>query len=172
MKHYYLLLVMFFAAALHPAAATTHTLSEVRAEAVFYTGNPYQITAIPYGEVDSKPEVLSRGYATHYLDTWRPDTINPTNPRNLDFANAEEAFAEPDAFLYPNPTNGPFSLEINSDVWVGGKATLYNIIGEALAQRVIAPGSNAYDVSELTSGIYFINLQQGDQHKILRFMKR
>jgi hypothetical protein len=172
MRYDYLLLVLFFAGALHPAAAATYCLSKFRAEAGSCAGNSYRITVAPFGKVVSESKVLLLDYAAHHPDFWKPDTLNPINTRDLSFANAEEAFAEPDAYLYPNPTNGPFSLEINSDVWVGGTATLYNIIGEALAQRVIAPGSNAYDITSFTSGIYFINLQQGDRQKILRFMKR
>ncbi len=114
----------------------------------------------------------SLGYVTRDLLITVVDTVNQTDVRDLIVTDTEEAFAEPDAYLYPNPTSGPFSLEINSDQWVGGTATLYNIIGEALSERVVVPGSNSYDVSSFTSGIYFINLRQDEMQKILRFMKR
>ncbi len=117
-------------------------------------------------------EWTSLGYVTRDLLINVVDTVNQTDVRDLVVTDTEEAFAEPDAYLYPNPTNGPFSLEINSDIWVGGTATLYNIIGEALSERVVVPGSNSYDVTNFTSGIYFINLQQDEMQKILRFMKR
>ena len=117
-------------------------------------------------------EWTSLGYVTRDLLINVVDTVNQTDARDLIVTDTEEAFAEPDAYLYPNPTSGPFSLEINSDIWVGGTATLYNIIGEALSERVVAPGSNSYDVSNFTSGIYFINLRQNEMQKILRFMKR
>ena len=84
----------------------------------------------------------------------------------------EEAFSEPDVYLYPNPTTGPFSLEIRDEVWQGGTATMYNIIGEALSQRTIVLGSNAYDITSFTSGFYFLNLRQGELQKTLRFAKR
>ena len=114
----------------------------------------------------------SLGYVTRDLLITVVDTVNQTDVRDLIVTDTEEAFAEPDAYLYPNPTSGPFSLEINSDQWVGATATLYNIIGEALSERVVVPGSNSYDVTTFTSGIYFINLRQGELQKILRFMKR
>jgi hypothetical protein len=117
-------------------------------------------------------EWTSLGYVTRDLLIEVVDTVNQTDVRDLIVTDTEEAFAEPDAYLYPNPTSGPFSLEINSDRWVGGTATLYNIIGEALSERVVVPGSNSYDVSSFTSGIYFINLRQDEMQKILRFMKR
>ena len=117
-------------------------------------------------------EWTSLGYVTRDLMITVVDTVNQTDVRDLIVTDTEEAFAEPDAYLYPNPTSGPFSLEINSDRWVGGTATLYNIIGEALSERVVVPGSNSYDVSTFTSGIYFINLRQDKMQKILRFMKR
>lgn len=117
-------------------------------------------------------EWVALGYVTRDLLINVQDTVNGTDVRDLTVTDTEEAFAEPDVYLYPNPTSGPFSLEVNSDIWVGGTATLYNIIGEVLAERVVVPGSNAYDVSNFTSGIYFINLRQGEMQKILRFMKR
>ncbi len=115
---------------------------------------------------------VALGYVTRDLLIEVQDTVNQTNVRDLIVTDTEEAFAKPDVYLYPNPTSGPLSLEVNRDFWVGGTATLYNIIGDALAERVVVPGSNAYDVTNFTSGIYFINLRQGEMQKTLRFMKR
>ena len=117
-------------------------------------------------------EWVPLGYVTRDMVIQVTDTVNgPTIPELL-VTEVEEAFSEPDVFLYPNPTTGPFSLEIRDDVWQGGTATMYNIIGEALDRRAIALGSNAYDITSFTSGFYFLNLSQGELQRTLRFVKR
>ncbi len=117
-------------------------------------------------------EWLSLGYVTRDMTIQVIDTVNQTNARDLLVTGVEEIFNEPDIYVYPNPTFGPFSLEIRDDRWAGGTATMYNIIGEALDERTITLGSNPYDISDFTSGFYFLNLRKDELKKTLRLMKR
>ena len=117
-------------------------------------------------------EWLSPGYVTRDMVIHVIDTVNQTNAGDLLITDVEEAFNEPDVYVYPNPTFGPFSLEIQDDSWAGGTATMYNIIGEALDERAIAIGSNAYNISDFTSGFYFLNLRKDELRKTLRLVKR
>ena len=117
-------------------------------------------------------EWISLGYVTRDMVIQVLDTIQETTIPELLVTGVEEVFNEPDVYLYPNPTTGPFSLEIRDDAWQGGTATMYNILGEALDRRAIALGSNAYDITRFTSGFYFLNLSQGELQRTLRFMKR
>ena len=117
-------------------------------------------------------EWVSLGYVTRDMVIQVADTVNQTNARDLLVTGVEEGFREPDVYLYPNPTAGPFSLEVQDDAWQGGTATLYNIIGESLDERTIGLGSNSYDISGFTNGFYFLSLRNGELQKTLRFVKR
>ena len=81
-------------------------------------------------------------------------------------------FSKPAVQLFPNPVDGPFVLEINSDEWFGSTATIYNLIGEALDTRYVSLGDNAYDISSYTRGIYFMKLSNDQQQQTIRFVKR
>ena len=81
-------------------------------------------------------------------------------------------FNKPAVQLFPNPVDGPFVLEINSDEWFGSTATIYNLIGEALDTRYVSLGDNAYDISSYTRGIYFMKLSNDRQQQTIRFVKR
>ena len=117
-------------------------------------------------------EWLSMGHVTRDMAINVIDTLHQTNARDLLVTDVEEAFSEPSEYIYPNPTAGPFSLEIRDGIWAGGTVTMYNIIGEALDERTIAIGSNPYDISTFTSGFYFLNLRKDELRKTLRLMKR
>ena len=117
-------------------------------------------------------EWVPLGYVTRDMVIQVTDTVHQTTIPELLVTGVEKAFNEPEVYLYPNPTNGPFSLKVRNDRWQGGTATMYNIIGEALNQRPIVLGSNAYDITSFTSGFYFLNLRKGELQKTLRFVKR
>ena len=120
----------------------------------------------------AKEEKTLRNYELSPLTVLVADTVPASTSWDFAVTEAEELLTEPDVYLYPNPTNGPISLEVKDEVWQGGTATLYNLIGESLDQRVIVLGSNAYDMTSFSSGFYFLNLSKGELQKTLRFMKR
>tara|TARA_B100000780_G_C21053927_1_gene423324 strand:+ start:650 stop:889 length:240 start_codon:yes stop_codon:yes gene_type:complete len=68
-----------------------------------------------------------------------------------------------DIKVFPNPTNSVLNIvaEKNIDVKV------INVLGRTIASQRLIRGNNAINVSELKSGIYF--LQAGN--KTVKFMK-
>ena len=117
-------------------------------------------------------EWVSLGYVTRDMVVEVVDTVGESSIPDLLVTEAEDLLNEPDVYVYPNPTTGPISLEVRDNIWQGGTATMYNLIGEALSQRTIALGSNAYDITTFSSGFYFLNLSKGELQKTLRFVKR
>ena len=109
------------------------------------------------------PEATLAVYAT--------DTVIGNNVQPL-VTDAEDVFAAPAVYVFPNPTFGSLYLEINDDRWQGSTATLHNIIGETLDERVVGTGSHPYDLARFPRGFYFINLRLGEQQQTLRFVKR
>jgi len=87
-------------------------------------------------------------------------------------AAQEEEVKKPKIGLYPNPTPGTFTLEINEDRWRGGSLSIYSLLGKEILQQPIQLGSNEYDIASASQGVYFLTLRNGDQKKTIRFMKQ
>ena len=107
--------------------------------------------------------------------TWQNDTL-PNKLENIVdhpvLFESEAFFNRPAVQLFPNPVDGPFVLQINSDEWYGSTATIYNLIGEALDTRYVFLGDNTYDISAYTRGIYFMKLSNDQVQQTIRFVKR
>ena len=56
--------------------------------------------------------------------------------------------------LYPNPVENIIAIESVKDAVV----KIYSMAGQVVSQQSIIQGTNTIDVSELVSGIYFINI--------------
>ncbi len=57
--------------------------------------------------------------------------------------------------LYPNPTRSTLNIGALQN---SAKATVYNIQGKAIKSMVLDNQNNAIDVSDLTSGVYILSI--------------
>ncbi len=110
------------------------------------------------------PAQSSAFYAsTDYLHV--QDTIGP----DMD-ATLQGEITKPKVGLYPNPTAGPVTLEINEDLWQGGTAAVYNIIGQLITQKSITEKKVDFDLTDGSRGVYFVTLRNGEAQKTLRLV--
>jgi len=117
-------------------------------------------------------EWLKIGYVTRDMTLRVLDTLNNTQANNYITSTQEEIVTQPKVNIYPNPTPGPFTVEINEDQWLGGTLSIFNIIGQKMLEEPVALGRSQYDISDASQGVYFLTLQKGEQKKSIRFMKR
>jgi hypothetical protein len=81
-----------------------------------------------------------------------------------------------DLSVYPNPTAGNATVVFGSEI--GGKYTInvLNALGQVVysktASSMIGENTHAIDISELSSGLYFINLMEESGMRSLRLVKR
>jgi hypothetical protein len=66
--------------------------------------------------------------------------------------------------VYPNPANGQVSVTLNNSAEV----TVYNIMGQTVMTVEGHSGVNTLDISNLTSGIYFINAGNDTQKFVVK----
>jgi hypothetical protein len=77
--------------------------------------------------------------------------------------------------LYPNPVNGDevtISMGTSSDASVN--VAIYNTLGQKIMSRSFAPVNNSITIdnlSNLSNGMYFVNLTSGDQQATLKVIK-
>ena len=62
--------------------------------------------------------------------------------------------------VYPNPTSGNVTLEINGEAT---HAAIYNMMGELVDSQAINNGANTIKMSQLSQGVYFICIFNGNE---------
>ncbi len=87
-------------------------------------------------------------------------TFSPFSMLNTNILSAESVMFNTDDFtLYPNPSNGEFTIEI-SNSFVGSKATIYNLLGQPVKEFTM--NQNVENV-RLNQGMYVVQIQFGNQ---------
>ncbi len=144
---------------------TTNTVSlTITANAVFAT---YQWidcnnSNLPIaGETNQSYTATANGsyaviiYQLNCADTSACITINGVGIENQENASFH---------LYPNPNNGTFYVEVETD----GIYTIIDLLGQTVATfKLYAGTKNLVDITQLVSGIYLMNTPLGGQQKII-----
>ncbi len=76
--------------------------------------------------------------------------------------------------LFPNPTNGLFTVTLGSAASVDLTVTVTDITGKAVLNGNVAAGTNqiTLDATNLSSGIYSVKIAGGDFTKVLRLVRK
>jgi len=69
--------------------------------------------------------------------------------------------------LYPNPTNGEFSIESP----VNGKILIYNTLGQIILNSNLIEGKNDISINNFANGVYFVKINYGENTKVIRLVK-
>ena len=73
--------------------------------------------------------------------------------------------------IYPNPINDFFQFSSNLDVFTDFKFQIYTVLGKKILEKENFK-SRFIDVSTLKTGIYLLKVQKGNNHKILKLIKK
>ena len=117
-------------------------------------------------------EWLQLGYITLDFSILVLDTVNNISHTDIITSTAEEKPNRPKVRLYPNPTEGEFTLEVNDDLWRASTATLHNVLGQEIDRRAVLLGENRYSIPEFQPGVYLLTLRQGHFQNVVRFVKK
>ena len=78
------------------------------------------------------------------------------------------------ARVYPNPTNGTLYIEVNASQSANAVMSVFNIMGQKVAEQSasISTGLNTTSIntSELSTGIYFVNVKANGFEKTMKFV--
>ncbi len=70
--------------------------------------------------------------------------------------------------VYPNPANGKFTLETNTEAGY----IIYNVLGKEICQgRLQANGKNEINIESQPEGVYFIRLDDKSTHRAIKIIK-
>jgi len=98
------------------------------------------------------------GYVTRDLTLRVKDTLNNTEATNFITSVQDEVTTRPAIYVYPNPTYGPMTVEINEDQWLGGTLSIFNILGQKMLSQPVVLGRSHCNLSDASQGIYFLAL--------------
>jgi hypothetical protein len=77
-----------------------------------------------------------------------------------------------DALIYPNPSPDHFTLQVLSNDPAPCVVILHDLTGRVVDRREnISPGASVELGKELSSGVYLVEIQQGDERKVIRVVK-
>ncbi|HQQ93612.1 MAG TPA: M43 family zinc metalloprotease [Bacteroidia bacterium] len=85
----------------------------------------------------------------------------------------EQVMMKGQFFLYPNPGNGSFNLLFANTAWSESGVRIYNLFGQEVQGFSLTKVSNnqaLIDISRMPDGVYFIELKQGDQSAVLKYV--
>lgn len=76
--------------------------------------------------------------------------------------------------VYPNPSNGNFSIEANNAFEAGTVITITNILGAKVYEVTPAQGSQKIDIAmdNASAGVYFVNITTGKQTETTKIVIR
>ncbi len=72
--------------------------------------------------------------------------------------------------VYPNPNNGLFTLEIQN-VSTNTTVSVINLIGQTVIKQEITGEKTLLDIRELNDGVYFVQLRNNSQNKVVKIIK-
>jgi hypothetical protein len=77
------------------------------------------------------------------------------------------------ARVYPNPTTGAFTLELNgNDGSIPVKVEIYGMSGvKVYTEDISGERSHLFSISNLSPGIYFIHVMSGKKSEIVKLIK-
>jgi len=76
--------------------------------------------------------------------------------------------------LFPNPTNGRFSVRIpdNKSVSESIRIEILNITGQKVLSSFVSRESSDFDISDLPKGLYFAKIFDGETVRIIKIIKK
>ncbi|MCD6018983.1 MAG: hypothetical protein K0S53_2104 [Bacteroidetes bacterium] len=88
------------------------------------------------------------------------DSINGSNPLgglievNILTTKLKQNISESDLFLYPNPNNGSFTIDLTSKSHV----SVTNVLGEIIYDQSLETGKQNIDIRSQSNGFYFVRV--------------
>jgi hypothetical protein len=74
----------------------------------------------------------------------------------------------PQSIVYPNPNDGHFAIKINADA----KVSIFDMYGQIVLSRQINKGIVNFDISDKSTGLYFVHVNSPIGNSALKVFKK
>lgn len=112
-------------------------------------------------------------YTVRIWDTFGCTAIS--DPFYFDGTGVFETIEFSDGLVYPNPSDGKITIKFNKDFSGVCEFTIKDIFGNEVSSnngRQISGLYEVIDISELSTGIYFMNLYYSEKNHIVKIIKK
>lgn len=96
---------------------------------------------------------------------------DPEQPEEW-FAELKDSFLGSDVTLFPNPTEGSFTLVFPNGIPTGAKATLLTLTGTVLGERQSIGPNEEFDLGNQPAGVYLLRLATDEETITWKIVKR
>ena len=99
---------------------------------------------------------------------------DPSNPANILIADVE-ILPENMTYIYPNPADNMVTIKDNELTIGEASIQIRNSMGVLVVREKVVFARNGeihFDVSEMPSGIYFIELQNRNSNRVMKLVKK
>ena len=147
---------------LSPVSIASHVYSKsgtYDVSAKFYARNVSKGTLFTY---------IARHKVKVDVSTGEYTIIDPTNKREV-VSNSIEAEELQNVSMYPNPTEGLLTVELEKEV-VDGQIDIFNSLGAKVRSTQFMGKQTQVDLSELAKGMYIVTLKAENKTKSERIM--
>jgi hypothetical protein len=69
--------------------------------------------------------------------------------------------------VYPNPTNGAFTIDLKAS----SQVSIYNVLGDKIIAKNLEPGNHTIDIAEQATGVYFLRINTENKHQHIKIIK-
>ena len=91
-----------------------------------------------------------------------------SNCLNVNTVNIHEDGNHQIGIIYPNPTNGLFTIGITSN----SQVTIINTLGEIVFNQVLYSGKQNIDLQNQADGVYFVKVVSEGKQKVSKLLKQ
>ena len=96
---------------------------------------------------------------------------DPKKPEKW-FAELNDSFLGSDVTLFPNPTEGRFTLAFPNGIPTGAKATLLTLTGTVLSERQSIGPNEEFNLGNQPAGVYLLRLATDEETMTWKIVKR
>ena len=97
-------------------------------------------------------------------------TVDPETPCDFIVAITTICPIDPEVRLFPNPTTQFLNISAPSSIYESSEFVIFNSFGEIVKTGKINSYPNKVDVTQLSSGVYFLKLGRGAHVRLERFV--
>ncbi|HXB45470.1 MAG TPA: T9SS type A sorting domain-containing protein, partial [Puia sp.] len=73
--------------------------------------------------------------------------------------------------IYPNPSSGIVTIQLNDTISFGAFLEIYNLVGQRVVTTVVNQVQFQLNISSLSKGVYYIRVNNGNSKLMNKFLK-
>ncbi|MEM1134812.1 MAG: fibronectin type III domain-containing protein [Bacteroidota bacterium] len=140
-------------------------------EATSVNGPYTQITALGATETSFVRTVPAAGTYFYRIQATNGAVASDFSTAQSVVTSIDEALSFGQFNVFPNPTNGPFGIEISAPKKENGKIKVFNTSGKVVFENTISSNfAGRFNIGNIESGLYLIEVKTKSYHQVRKLL--